>query len=93
VDPADIARKDNIDVYLVETIIGHKTVGKSEWKRKSNMQFHVKWLGYTETTWEPWGNVKDTVAMVEYLTKMKKDAWIPRKITTHEEELIETGEP
>ena len=47
------------DVWLVERILGERTTkhGRKEFK-----EAHVKWLDYTEPTWEPLSNVFKTDA-------------------------------
>ncbi|KAK0394157.1 hypothetical protein QR680_000596 [Steinernema hermaphroditum] len=47
------------DVYQVERIIDSRRRGKSQ-------QFLVKWVGYTEPTWEPRANILDYNLIKEY---------------------------
>ena len=50
VDPLDIARRDHME-YFIDKILDHR----GNIKKRSILQFHVNWLGYTQesNTWEP----------------------------------------
>ena len=74
VNPFDIALKDQQN-FRVEAILEHK--GNKNFR--ASLSFKVKWLGYDEETWEPWGNVKDNIILHEYLKANKMKALIPRR--------------
>jgi hypothetical protein len=50
---------DGEDVWLVERILDERTTKQG---RKGFKEAHVKWLDYTEPTWEPVSNVVKTDA-------------------------------
>merc|ERR1712228_864425 len=41
--------------YLIEKITGHRLVGDGKYK------YNIKWVGYTDCTWEPKENLNDEV--------------------------------
>jgi len=55
--------------YLVDQILNHR----GNVKKKSRMQFLVQWHGYdvSESTWEPYSNVKDLAALTDYIAEKK----------------------
>ena len=57
VDPVDVARRDYME-FFIENVISYR--GNS--KRKTELKFQVKWLGYDEThnSWEPYANLSDS---------------------------------
>ena len=73
--PREIALKDHKDVYIIDRIDGHR----GNMARKSEVTFKVKWLGYEESTWEPWKNVRDNSVTHEYLLSQSLGKHIPRK--------------
>ncbi len=68
--------KDTTDMYLVEEILSHK----GNFTKKNSLTFEVKWMGYSNTSWEPWSNVRDNVKVHEYLTRIGMEKYIPSKI-------------
>ncbi len=65
-------QRDNVQVaavdhqeYIAEAIIAHR----GSPKKKSKMEFLVRWAGYSEeeNTWEPYAGVKDLAALDAYL--------------------------
>jgi transposase InsO family protein len=72
--PYDVAIKDYSDEYEVEDILEHKGL----WSRKAKMTFHVKWLGYEDSTWEPWANVSNSSMLDEYLIRHGREKLSPR---------------
>ena len=57
---ADASGADAEGMYTVEKIIAHRGKGRQ-------MQYHVKWEGYPETTWEPTKHLSpDLIALKEY---------------------------
>ena len=63
-DPLTYALKDEGTMFQVERISKHKGSPKMG---KSNMFFLVHWVGYTETTWEPWSHVRRNIKLHDYL--------------------------
>ena len=63
-DPLAIASRDN-DEDEVESIINHS----GNPKRKSGMDFQVRWAGYdaSEDSWLPWSEVRNIPALHTYL--------------------------
>jgi hypothetical protein len=82
-DPMTIALKDFKDEYIIDSIIADNGL----WKNRSNLQFHVKWFGYTDTTWEPWANVRDNSILHDYLRSHKHANMIPKKIVKDDKDL------
>jgi hypothetical protein len=64
VDPVQVAMHDQ-EEFHVERILAH--TGNP--KRKSEMEFKVRWTGYgaEEDTWEPWHALRDVAQLHEYL--------------------------
>ena len=85
-NPIEVAMQDKQDVFLVEEITDH--VGN--FSRRKTLQFKVKWLGYKEITWEPWTNIKDTSALIEYLNLKGLQRYAPRKLVSTEEDLLDS---
>ena len=75
-DPADIARRDNLEFYeeRVISLLG-------DIRKVSSLIFLVKWLGYEKThnTHEPWKQLKDNVKLHEFLISKNLKHIIPRK--------------
>ena len=90
-DPIEVARKDAVDVYMVDEVLDHRPKGARAFRKLGDMTVQIKWLGYNDPTWEPWANVKDTWAMVTYLTSVGQTQWIPKNIVQTEEELSAGG--
>ena len=67
--------------FIVEEIKSHKTARNRPLcqSNKTEAIFTVKWLGYDETTEEPWANVLNTRALHEYLAGLFLQALIPKK--------------
>ena len=57
VDPVDIARRDYME-FFIENVISYR----GNLKRKTELEFQIKWLGYDEThnSWEPYANLRDS---------------------------------
>jgi len=66
VDPISIATSDN-QTFEVERILNHRFTTKKQ--IKSSMEVLVQWVGYKETTWEPYANVATVAIFHEYLRK------------------------
>ena len=54
---------DGEDEYSVEAILNHRTMRRSRGTREEVL---VKWLGYTQLTWEPRSALEDTTALDSY---------------------------
>ena len=67
VDPKDVARRDVISSFEVESIIDHTP--KSKRQLKSKMDFKVRWLGFGEEhdLWIPFSELRDSPALHRYL--------------------------
>ena len=67
VDPKDIARRDVLSSFVVESIIDHSP--QSTRTMKSKMEFKVRWEGYSEEhdLWLPYSELRDVVALHRYL--------------------------
>jgi hypothetical protein len=63
IDPIDIARRDVLSAFVVESISAHS--GDS----RSQSEFLVKWVGYDNShdLWIPYKEFRDVVALHEYL--------------------------
>ena len=59
VDPVDVARRDYME-FFIENIISYR----GNLKRRNELEFQVKWLGYDEThnLWEPYANLRDSTS-------------------------------
>jgi hypothetical protein len=62
--------KDTNDVYLVEDILRHTNSCKNGNLKKA--KYEVKWLGYEETTWEPYENLKKLDVYNKYIQSLQK---------------------
>lgn len=74
--PKDVAMYDERE-FVVESILDHR----GDRNRRSQMEFLVRWAGYTIEwdTWEPYGNLRDTAQLVEYLQANRMRSLIPTK--------------
>ena len=82
VNPVAVSTID-ANSFIVEDIVGHKTLRNRSLcqSNKTDAAFTVKWIGYEETTEEPWKNVMNTRAFHEYLSRLSLQALIPKKYT------------
>ena len=57
IDPVDVARRDYVE-FFIENVISYR----GNLKRKTELEFQVKRLGYDEThnSWEPYANLRDS---------------------------------
>ena len=55
-NPVDVARRDLME-FFIKNVISYR----GNLKRKTELGFQVKWLGYHEThdSWEPYANLRD----------------------------------
>ena len=65
--PLQVAMKDN-DEDIVDAIVDHRIIPGGSIKKRTTLQFRVRWLGYDEEadTWEPYFNVRDLAALDSY---------------------------
>ena len=82
VDPIAVSAKDH-DQWLVDYVDGHRGIvkisnatydwtGKGDFKKHSELQFHVKWIGSEERTWEYWtNNLNSNVHAHEYMRRFR----------------------
>jgi hypothetical protein len=63
VDPVDIARRDVLSAFVVESISAHSG------DTRSSAEFLVKWVGYDNShdLWIPYKELRDVVVLHEYL--------------------------
>ena len=62
INPKEVTAHDS-DEFIVESILSHT----EDFKKKNTLSFYVRWLGYTEDTWEPWKNVMRVEKLHTYL--------------------------
>ena len=76
-NPLEIAAKD-YEEDEVEKIIRHT----GDPKRKSSMDFLVRWLGYddSEDLWLPWSALRNNVALHTYLRDNNMEKLIPKNV-------------
>jgi Chromo (CHRromatin Organisation MOdifier) domain len=67
VDPIDIVDISTTDsqTFLVERILQHRFTSTKQ--TRSNMEVQVKWVGYSQSTWEPYANVATNIVFHNYL--------------------------
>jgi hypothetical protein len=83
-DPLKVALRDTGDLFQVLRVSGYEGNPKGP---KSQLFFRVHWVGYEETSMEPWANVKNNVALHEFLKNHKNksvQALMPKNILTAE---------
>ncbi|GKT17534.1 hypothetical protein ADUPG1_004202, partial [Aduncisulcus paluster] len=63
------------EVYMLEEVRSHTRNERGRFKEKDRYAFEAKWLGYEETTMEPWTNLDGSGPFIEYCKnnpKLKK---------------------
>ncbi len=74
-DPHQVALDDYQDEFFVEEIISHQ----GDWKRKSQMTFTVKWVGYDDVTpGQKWSDLRLNEKFHNYLRKNNYSQLIPK---------------
>ena len=65
VDPADVARRNVITTFVIDSILAHS----GDKKLRSSLDFRVRFAGYTEADdmWLPYRELRDTPQCHEYL--------------------------
>ena len=87
-DPLKVALRDTGDLFQVLRVSGYEGNPKGP---KSQLFFRVHWVGYEEASMEPWANVKNNIALHEFLKNHKNktvQALMPKNILpaeTHED--------
>ena len=76
VNPDTVALADN-NSYLVEEVRNHRFL--NDIKKRSSLQFLVKWVGYEECTWEPYKNTSKLEQAHEYMAKHSLKSYIPKE--------------
>ena len=69
----DLEGLHDTESHLVEKIVSHK----GTFTQKKKLLVEVKWLGYRDTTMEPWKNVMYNTHMHEYMRKHNFEKHIP----------------
>jgi hypothetical protein len=91
ISPLKVACKDGGDIFPIETI--ERISGSVD--RKDSLRFLVKWIGYENPTWEPWKNIRNTIAMRDFLMKQKNKKYhqlIPKNIRYYDSDEEEEEE-
>ena len=83
-DPAKVAQTDDHE-FDVEAILDH--VGDP--KRKSDMEFRVRWKGYgsEDDDWLPWKALRDNIYLHQYLRRVGLAKLIPKGHEQQDEEV------
>jgi hypothetical protein len=76
ISPLKAACKDDGERYPIERI--ERMKGNSQ--KKESLKFLVYWIDYQEPTWGPWSNVRNTVALYNFLKENNLDRLIPKNI-------------
>ena len=78
VDPTDIARRDVLSAFVVESISAHSG------DTRTSAEFLVKWVGYDNShdLWIPYKELRDVVALHEYLFDKNLKNLIPTQHRT-----------
>ena len=80
VDPVDVACRNYME-FFIENVISYRR----NLKRKTELEFQVKWLGYDEThnSWEPYANLRDLDQLHVFLRQNNLLRLIPKKRKLH----------
>ena len=75
VDPEDVARRDEISAFAVESITQHA----GDKKKRSTMEFLVRFVGFDESEdrWLPYSELRDNPALHRYLRANRMKSLIP----------------
>jgi hypothetical protein len=68
-DPLQIALRDTGDLFRVERISAYQGNPKGA---KAQLYFTVHWVGYSEPSQEPWGNLRNNAKLHEFLRNHKQ---------------------
>jgi hypothetical protein len=90
INPAEMALKDHVGEYEVESIISH--TGK--WTNKSSLRFVVKWVGYDEPEDDQrWGDLKHVEQLHDYMRRQGQGHHIPIMEESDEEDSNDKSHP
>jgi hypothetical protein len=80
-NPLLAACKDDGSIYPVESI---SRMRGNPGGRKDGLSFLVHWVGFETPTWEPWKNVRRSVALFQYLSNHQDErcrSLIPKNVS------------
>ena len=77
IDPRDVAMKDAISTFVVDSIVEHE----GDRKRLGTLFFRTRWLGYDEShdLWLPWKELRDNTQLHQYLRENGLKALVPKE--------------
>jgi hypothetical protein len=69
--------KDN-DEDIVDHIVDHRIIPGGSVKKRTTLEFRVRWFGYDENadTWEPYVNVRELAALDVYCQTVPELAYL-----------------
>ena len=75
--PLQVAMKDN-DEDIVDHIVDHRIIPGGSVKKRTTLEFRVRWFGYDENadTWEPYVNVRELAALDVYCQTVPELAYL-----------------
>jgi cleavage and polyadenylation specificity factor subunit 1 len=76
VNPETVATADD-NAFMVEDIRDHRFLNND--RKRSSLQFLVKWIGYEECTWEPYHNTFKLVQAHNYMLMNNLNSYIPKQ--------------
>ena len=76
VNPDTVAMADD-NSFMVEDIRDHRFLNND--RKRSSLQFLVKWVGYEECTWEPYHNTFKLVQTHNYMLLNNLSSYIPKQ--------------
>ena len=82
VDPLEVSLRGT-DEFVVEAILGHypkEAISRFIKRRKSDMSFLVKWVGYDKPTYNSWDGLRKNAVFIQYLKDSKLEALIPKNL-------------
>jgi len=91
--PEDIARSD-YNLFEVDKIINHRWTNGKATNRKSELEFLVKWEGYSdsENTWEPWKNMSKVGVVHDYMNAINElRKFVSKDLLTTRQKVQETS--
>ena len=79
VDPVDVARRDYME-FFIENAISYR----GNFKRKTELEIQVKWLGHDEThnSWEQYANLRESDQLHIFLRQNNLLQLIPLECCT-----------
>ena len=76
INPETVAMADD-NSFMVEEIRDHRFLNND--RKRSSLQFLVKWVGYEECTWEPYHSTFKLVQTHNYMQQNNLNSYIPRQ--------------